>query len=242
MTRLVITAHRPLRHFLGLVMLAAVAAGGGYFQQERTKLRLTAERNELDQQAERLRVVNRQLTEGNQGLRRRVTVLERAQQVERAAYREVDEGLRVLQDASLALREEVAFYRGIVSAEQDKGLNIQALVVDSDGRERGYRFLVVLTRNMKNDTAITGTLNMSVAGQHAGQLRKLTLRDLSPEEGEDGAVWSPIAFRFKYFQRLEGRLTLPEGFEPQQIFVFVTTPDEKPSKSERVFDWSTSLS
>ena len=224
-----------MRQFVGLLLLAGIASGGGYLLQEQHALRLSSERDGLETERGRLQAANENLERGNEALRKRATVLERAQQVERAAYREVDERLRELQDAVLALREEVAFYRGIVSAEQQKGLNIQALVVDADGRDRGYRFQVVLTRNMKNDTAISGTLSMSVAGEHAGESRKLSLGDLSASDSD------PLAFRFKYFQRLEGRLTLPEGFVPRQIFVRVTTPDEKPSRFERAFDWPPSL-
>ena len=230
-----IKPHRPVRHLVGLVVLASLAGACGYIYQEQDKVVLTDDLARLEREGERLQQANRGLVEDNDSLRKRVMVLERAQQVERTAYREVDGRLRELQDAVLALKEEVAFYRAIVSSGESKGLAVQAFVVDRDGRERGYRFQVVLTRSTKNDKVVKGTVALSVTGEHGGQSRKLSLDELSGPEA------SPLAFQFKYFQRLEGRLTLPDGFVPQRVYVQVSAPGEHPARLERAFDWPPSL-
>ena len=231
MSHVRIKPHRPFLAVLG-VILAAVAAGAAVFlyQQYATRvLRVEFEGASLAHR--RLQDDHRVLAENNDALRRQVAVLTRDRQVERIAYDKIDERLRTLQDTVLGLKEEVAFYRGIVASDREQGVHVQTFVVEPDGRERGYRFQVLLTRGAKDDKVTEGSLNFSVTGEHQGTLQRLSFQDLSTPRS------SAIAFRFKYFQRLQGHMTLPVGFVPRRVYVQVNTPDERPPSLESHFDW-----
>ena len=178
-----------------------------------------------------LRDVNLALVEDNETLRRKVAVLTRAQQIDRIAYRKLDERLRSLQDAVFGLKEEVAFYRGIVASDGGRGIKVQTFLIDPDGRERGYRFQVLLTRGTRDDKVVAGSMSLSVSGDHEGELKRFSFREVSTTRSDT------LEFRFKYFQRLEGHVTLPEKFVPRQIHVHVRAPQEEPPDVERHFDW-----
>ncbi len=187
--------------------------------------RTTAERNALRQATETLE-------SENASLRERTAILQRAAQVERQAYTHVDDTLRDLQDQILDLKEELAFYRGIVTTRgKTRGLAIQSFKLEPNGKDGEYRYKLVLTRAMKNDKVTRGLVNLMVSGEQGGSPRDLNLSELTVQ----GQV--ELKMNFRYFQRLEGQLTLPQGFVPHRILVSVTTTGKKRSRIEKTYDW-----
>ena len=226
-----IKPHRPLWSMLGMLLPAIAAALFVYGQQQHATRALRGELESVAADHRRLEHLNRLLAEENGELRRQITLLTRAQQVERIAYDRIDSRLRELQDEVHALEEEVAFYRGIVSSDRDRDIQVRSVIIDADGRERGFRFQIVLTRGGKGDKVITGAVRLSLSGEHQGRSHRFSFRELSVPATD------VIEFRLKYFQRLQGHLILPDGFIPQRVHVRVDVPDEDPSGLERHFDW-----
>jgi hypothetical protein len=227
----VIRQYHPVRNFIiaGIGVLAIGASAyalylnaSGWAQEELSAL--SEERNEL-------MVTVEALSEGNTTLRERVAILERAQQVEGKAYEGVDVHLRSLQDEVLALKEEVAFYRGIVSAGKEKGLKIQTFVVDKESSSGAYRFQLVLTQNLKRVKMISGTVKLNILDEQNGKPRRLLLSDMSGQQA------SSLKFEFKFFQRIEGRFTLPDGFKPDRLQIQVVSKGKKPASVEKSFEW-----
>ena len=231
MTGVRIKPHRPLRAVVGVSLLTVTTGIAVYVHQQNSSRALRAELETTTTVYSQLERGARVLARDNDELRRRLTVLTREQQVERIAYDEINERLRSLQSTIHELKEEVAFYRGIVASDPEKGIQVESLVVDSDGRERGYRFQLVLTRGGKSDKVTAGSVSLSVSGEHEGNSRRLSFQDVSvPSAGA-------LEFSFKYFQRLQGYMTLPAGFVPQRIYVLVNTRGEASTGLERHFDW-----
>ena len=230
--RYVIYERSSRRRAIKAAFLAALLAVVAYLGAEYGRVdaamdisRTTDERNTFRQQAE-------SLSRENAGLRDRAAILERAAQVERQAYSHVDETLRDLQDQILDLKEELAFYRGIVTTSgKTRGLAIQSFKLEPNGQDGEYRYKLVLTRAMKNDKVTRGLVSLTVSGEQEGNPRDLTLRDLT------GQGQAELKLNFRYFQRLEGQLALPQGFVPHRILVSVTTTGKKRSRVEKTYDW-----
>ena len=127
----------------------------------------------------------------------------------------------------LELKEDVVFYRGIVSeVKSDNHVRIQRLVLEQDGNERDYRFRVVLTRGKGDGMVVNSTLSIAADGDQDGERVRLTLAQL---------VTSSVAqlqFSFKHFQWLEGWLHLPGSFGPKRVMRQVNVADSD-SKSIR---------
>ena len=227
----VVRQHHPLRDLsIGVVGVLAIGASAyalyvsanGWAQDE-----LFA----LHQQRDELLVTVEALRDGNSALRERVAILERAQQVEGKAYEDVDVHLGSLQDEVLALKEEVAFYRGIVSAGKEKGLKIQTFVVDKETTPGAYRFRLVLTQQLKRVKTISGTVRLKITDKQNSKPRSLLLSDMSGEQANS------LEFEFKFFQRIEGRFTLPDGFKPDRLQIRVVSKGKKPASVEKSFEW-----
>ncbi len=227
----VIRQHRPVRDLIiaGVAVLAIGASAYALYMnasdwaQEELSV-LSEERDELMITVEALR-------EGNSVLRERVAILERAQQVEGKAYKDVDVHLRSLQDEVLALKEEIAFYRGIVSAGKEKGLKIQTFVVDKESSSGAYRFQLVLTQHLKRVRMISGTVKLNIVDEQNGKPRRLMLSDMSGQQANS------LKFEFKFFQRIEGRFTLPHGFKPDRLQIQVVSRGKRPASVEKSFEW-----
>lgn len=227
----VIRQHRPvLTASIALTCIVAIGVAGyliyvnasEWAQQELSALQ--TERDELVTNVEALK-------DANINLREQVAILERAQQIEGKAYQNVDAHLRSLQDEVLALKEEVAFYRGIVSAGREKGLNIQTFVVDKETSPGAYRFQLVLTQHLKRVKTITGKVKLKITDETNGAPKELLLSDMAGKQSD------ALDFEFKFFQRIEGRFTLPSGFKPERLQINVVASGKKPASVEKSFEW-----
>lgn len=218
---------------LGLVLLVALIGGGAWLtlRAERGELELTIARS-VTEKGHLLRE-NKTLDEQREVLSRRLAMLERSAQVKSQAYAQVDAQLNELQREILELKEDVAFYREIVSEDsRGNGVQLQRLELEGDGGPRDYLFRVVLTRGKQDDKVVDGALMLSVDGEQEGERVRLTLGQLSP------FPVTKLQFSFKHFQRLEGRLHLPERFVPKRVVIKVELANSKTKPLRESFAWS----
>ncbi len=227
----VIRQHRPVRDLV-IAGVAVIAIGvSAYALYMNASAWAQEELSVLGRERDELMITVEALREGNTVLRERVAIVERAQQVEGKAYEGVDVHLRSLQDEVLALKEEIAFYRGIVSAGKEKGLKIQTFVVDKESSSGSYRFQLVLTQNLNRVKMISGTIKLNIVDEQNGKPRRLLLSDMSGQQANS------LKFEFKFFQRIEGRFTLPDGFKPDRLQIQVVSKGKKPASVEKSFEW-----
>lgn len=186
--------------------------------------------------AQELAAVQGQISELEQqhsALREQSAVQERSGQIERQAYKQLEGTVTGLQDEILELKGELAFYRGIVSPEDaSKGLNLQDFELSAGAQAGQYHFKVVLTQVLNNGNVARGNLRFEVAGLHQGEQKSYTLEQLSDSKDKEG-----LAFRFKYFQIIEGDFMLPDEFEPIKVNLIVTPKSSTHKKLTQAFDW-----
>ena len=116
------------------------------------------------------------LQEENARLREQRAILERSSQIEQEAYKQLQGTVNGLQDEVLELKEELAFYRGIVSPEDSsKGLNLQSFELKQGRGARSYRFKMVLTQVLSTGNVAFGNIAMSVAGTQGDEEKEYTL-------------------------------------------------------------------
>lgn len=173
------------------------------------------------------------LEQQHSALREQSAILERSGQIERQAYKQLEGAVTGLQDEILELKAELAFYRGIVSPEDaNAGLSLQGFELSTGALPRQYHFKVVLTQVLNNGTVVRGNMRLEVAGLLQGEQKSYTLEQLSDRQEKEG-----IAFRFKYFQIIDGDFILPEGFEPSKVNLIVIPKSSKHKKLTQPFDW-----
>lgn len=163
----------------------------------------------------------------NQELREALARAQRSVQMGDTAHQELDKSLQTSAQEIVRLREELNFYRNIISPTDKKpGLRIQNLAVESNGRANQFRYKLVLVQALKHDRTIYGTASIEVRGMQAGAESVQTV------PGPNGKA---IQVNFKYFQDIEGRFELPRSFRPQQIRVNVVPTGGPPVES--TYSW-----
>ena len=231
MSRLVVKTHRPLQILLAVVILSislSLMVWGllemGHWDNIYAQL-------VSNKESKNLWNVNRNLEEENAELRERVIVLERSTQIDTGTTVELQVAIRTLQDEVYKLKEELKFYQGIMEATRDsKGLNVQGLHIEAVSQNQ-YRFKLILTQVTKNDIVAEGTMEVSLEGMQNGVSQVLSFLDVTQEQPTD------LTFKFKHFKRFEGKLTLPDGFEPKRVVVQLQLKGKKQFEIKKVFDW-----
>lgn len=233
-SRLVVRSYRPWRtRVLVGALLALLALGGwGLFEAGRVQ----GGYNQLSAKA-RFAELNDQvasLEDDNAALRAQVALLETSRQVDKEAYEQVEASLADLQSQIQSQREELVFYRGIVSPEDGRsGLQVQDLEIIPGESQGEFRLSLVLIRAIKHDRRVNGVVNFEVEGDLNGTGKTLAMSELGPVEG-------PLEFNFRYFQDFEREIVLPQGFAPRKIHIQVTPRTRGVAAVTRTFDWVTS--
>lgn len=231
--RLVIREHRPYRALLPwliasvwIVTLAGAYWGGAYRADPKAGDRRTELRQLRGEHADALEQIR--------ALEQQVATLERSEQVERDAARALQTSLAE-RDAELAtLRNDVAFFERLAGGSGER----QPLAAHSLSFEpidgQAWRYLLILTQNLKKAVISKGTFTLRVEGSLQGALHTVEWGDLLQTPNAEAQ-----SFAFKYFQQIEGSITLPADFTPHRVRVLIHSDQ---GKLEQTFPWSDSSS
>ncbi|RMG57826.1 MAG: hypothetical protein D6717_04105 [Gammaproteobacteria bacterium] len=166
----------------------------------------------------------------NRRLNRELAYQRQSAAIEHKALDEVRRALETAEAENLRLKEELSFYRSIVSPSAMRpGLHIQSLQLEKGAGKGEYHYRLVLTLVRGNNRVAKGRARLTVLGTHQG-------RPATVEVGGSEA----LKFSFRYFQRLEGDLKLPEGFEPHAVRVVATPSVKRLEATEHEFPWQVS--
>lgn len=148
-------------------------------------------------------------------LQQRITVLERSEQIVKVANADLQQTIREREEEIAGLRADLAFYNRLTGGNTKReGLAIQGLQLSAVNNLSAYNFIVTLTQNLKKGQMINGHLSLSIEGVKDGKLQTMGWSNLGHAAQSAG-----LEFGFKYFQRINGTLMLPEGFVPNRITV-----------------------
>lgn len=169
------------------------------------------------------------------GTKTRLAVVERADQVSRAANTDLESTLKDREDEIASLRSDLAFYQRLVGGSAPReGLAVHSLGLKPIGKSGGYSFRLTLMQNLKKGDRIDGNVDLSVDGVRSNKLVTLDWSELVQNDGAKS-----LAFGFKYFQQLEGNLMLPPGFEPSKVKVLAKASDGQAISKE--FAWAEAI-
>lgn len=230
---LVVKTHRPWKSKFvwSLVLLVLVISAWTLFDYGR--FHAGYDSREADNEINGLLQVQAHLEKRIETLREEKAVLERAAQIERKAYNELDTTLKVLQAEILEHKEELAFYRGIVSPkDSSSGLYLQNFFLTQNGDSRNYRYKVVLTQVLKNSRLVSGKVKLRFDGLLNGESKILDLKQITAKKVRD------LNYRFKYFQNVEGVVEFPEGFSLLRVKVQILPRGRERDMIEKTIEWT----
>lgn len=231
--RMIVRPHRPLRNgviytVLAVLVLAAIA---GAFEFGRLRAGFNAA--EVERRRQHREEELAALTQQNRELRERIALLERSSEIDREAREQVQDNLSAMQDEVLELREQLAFYRGIVSPEDAQaGLRVQSFELYSGPAEDLYHYRLVLIQAIKHDRRASGRVDVVVHGVRNGQPESIPLNELVTDDMDE------MRYSFKYFQDFEGDLRLPADFTPARVDIAILPGGRESDAVRRTIEWA----
>jgi len=191
-------------------------------------------------QLERETLISRiaELENRNHNLVQKNAHLDGSSKIERDAYELANEELVRLQQELLAQKEELVFYRGIVSpSDTALGVNLQSFEMRKKNSQNRYSFKMILTKRGKSTRKVSGGADVRIRGETDGGVSELKLSDLALEKSE-----KVTKFSFRYFQVFEGDIALPEGFEPFEVEIGIKPTTKKVKSFSETISWTRVLS
>lgn len=230
--RLVVKPHRPWKDGLTYAGAALVVAALAWATFEYGRWRAGYDHVAAAREQARLTAELRGAQAENATLADRVALLARSSEIDETARAQVKGSITELQDEILELREELAFYRGIVAPDDGGGLRIQSLKLARGAEDRHWHYRLVLIQSIKKDQRANGAIALTVHGVRGGAAVALPLAELV------ATPTATLGYSFKYFQDFEGDLLLPPGFAPGRIEVEVQ-PRGGGEVVRQSFEWAT---
>lgn len=183
---------------------------------------LTPEAEELRDQVEFLSTELASVRERLQRLQAREKVLQREVDVVRNANRILKEEESGRQAELNRLRSELDFYHRLAgTGGAQSGLDVYRVEIAATDSGRVFQFDLTLTQNIRRAAITSGRVRLDVEGTWEDRPVTLFWSQLS-----DGETPEP-AFRFKYFQEINGYLTFPEGFSPTRLLVTLEAKNQR---------------
>ncbi len=201
---------RLFRLFGSILLISSGTLGGfgfGYYQTHK------AEESFKDGFIEK-GVLLDELSAENLELKRKVAMLERSGLLDRRVNETDQKTLNSLRDQLATLEQDLSFYKNVISEQtDDTGLMVSEWSLKRISKSNRYRYkLAVRQQDADGDTYLNGHVNINLVGTQNGKNIVYSLSEVSKEQEQ-----TDIKLRFKFFQDIEGELTLPENFLPEYV-------------------------
>jgi len=192
------------RWLLNLLMMAAVATVVWWLVQN--SYRITGFNvDEARHQIEALTEENTRMRQDLDALRTQVIERDRQLQVERAAQGELARTVAALQEENSGLKEDLGFLRKLMtSGATAEGLLISDVKIERDGAPNQYRYRLLLTQGGQRKQDFRGKVQVLARVAQGPNINTYAFPEASAGEAA-GAV------DFRFYQKVEGRFTVPEG-------------------------------
>jgi len=131
---------------------------------------------------------------------------DRQLQIEKASQTELARNVAQLQEENASIKEDLGFLRKLMSSvATPEGIGVSDLKVEREGRTNEYRYRMVLTQGGQRKQDFKGRVQVVARVAQGTATNTLTFPDPALPEPAAGS------FEFRFYQKVEGRFTIPEG-------------------------------
>jgi hypothetical protein len=180
----------------------------------------------LNKDKQALITYNAKLESANEALLSELASLQGQIIVKEQAYIQLRESLDNASQQSLALQRQLDFYKLIMSPDENKkGLSLYEHYFSTQTNKLHLTFINIDKKHRR----LSGKLNINISGVINGKQKTYAIGDLLPTGESFSSKLS-----FKYFDTIEQRLVLPDGFHPEKLALSADL-------TKKPFKWNTSI-
>lgn len=127
------------------------------------------------------------------------------------------------------MREMLALYRGVMLPEETGDLVLsRAPTIDYDPRSQTFSAVALVHRGSGDFSEYRGEMTLILAGNLLGKPHEVNLAALDTD-----AETSVFPLSFRYLQKVQIAVSLPEGFEPETLVSAVSLKEPRRTTTER---------
>jgi len=231
--KMIVVPHRPLQLFwlrASVVFLLVAIGVGAYFYGFFAGIR---ENGDARIERDELQVAVLAMQEENTDLRQQILKIAQAGTVDQQALDSVQQTIVAQREKISQLEEDVLFYKQIMSPENDEnGLVIGQLDLVATDVPGAIRYKMELKQQGNNENVISGHANINILGIRNAEEISIPLSELSAAQPEED-----IRLQFRYFQNIEGEMTLPDDFEPTKVQIVAVAEGDNSKTVQKSFGW-----
>jgi hypothetical protein len=192
------------RWMLNLLMMVVVAGVVWWLVQN--SYRITGfSMEEAKQQIESLGKDNLRMKQELETARSTLIERDRQLQIEKASQSELARSVTQLQEENSSIKEDLGFLRKLMSSgATPEGLGVSDLKVEREGKSNEYRYRMMLMQGGQRKLDFKGKVQIVARVVQGPTVTTLTFPD--PAAGEAAG-----AFDFRFYHKVEGRFTIPDG-------------------------------
>lgn len=184
-------------------------------------------RGEVEETRAKLETELTRLKEDNARLRVRATELESDLGVARGAQSTLSRQTLDLQSENTQIKEELAFLQQLFTDSGKQGaISIQRLSAER-ASDDAYRYSLLIVRGGKPTDEFSGQLTMQASLVDKNGPLTIDLPEDQPERA------SALQLKFKYYQRVEGTISVPPGSELKSLQAKVMEQGQPNPKATR---------
>ena len=172
----------------------------------------------------------RALEAENSRMRAELAASDVARRVDREGYKQVEQSLGDMQNQIARLKQDLSFYRGLVQPDSLVHVKVQQMQIVPEASGQ-YRLKFILMQAGKPDSAVSGTVALTVDGLLGGKPLSLAFAQVSPNRRVS------LAYSFRYFEGFDEIVRLPAGFEPTRIDVELHSGKDQNHGFRQAFVW-----
>jgi hypothetical protein len=207
----------PWRALVGIV-LVAIVGGMWWWGFDFGQFFGGVNRPEIEARIAALETANAELRKDNALLKSKT--LQQETELAMASGKEATLSRQALELSAenAQIKEEAAFLQQLVAdSNKQAGLSIQRLTVERES-DAAWRYRVLVVRGGSPKEEFTGNVTMQLTLQPAteGAGPQPTLLTLPDEQPANAAA---LTLKFKYYQRLEGTISVPSGAAVRSVTV-----------------------
>lgn len=155
-----------------------------------------------------------------------LAMAERQLQVERATRSNALKEMALLQDEIMQLKEDVAFYKGILTERDGSGTpRFQGVKITKTNIPAEYRYEINLEQSGSQAKSMRGSLHLTLQGIQDGK-NVSRIVDL-------GGQQAGMMVNFKKYRQVQGVFSIPESMQAKSLLVeFIEAGAARPSLSQ----------
>lgn len=219
---------RVLIVFALVILLCVLSFYVGHYRGTTIEQSAIAERDHLRKAYGEMEKIVKQLEQN-------VANLKLGSQVDRKATEQVRTRVVELKNRIAELERDNTFYRDLMRPDSDdKGISVSAPTLSlSATTANTFEYKMMVKQQTESRLQVSGYLEFEVVGKgEGGDVQRYFLHQLSSVESAE-----KIKLNFRYFQRLEGTMVLPNNFTPERIELKVVSFKPKKALIEKKFNW-----